>query len=146
MSPLPESRNVYEGRCHCGAIAFELTMPQPASKWTIRACQCRFCRTHGARTTSDPGGSVRFRVADERKLNRYRFASKSADFMICRECGAYVASMIESPRGRFATINVNMLVVPLDVPAATPVSYDAETPQQKLARREAKWTPVTDLA
>ncbi len=121
-------------------------MPQPASKWTIRACQCRFCRTHGARTTSDPGGSVRFRVADERKLNRYRFASKSADFMICRECGAYVASMIESPRGRFATINVNMLVVPLDVPAATPVSYDAETPQQKLARREAKWTPVTDLA
>ncbi|HVY05416.1 MAG TPA: hypothetical protein VHB46_05520 [Burkholderiales bacterium] len=75
------------GRCHCGAVGFELRMPAPPSRWTVRACQCRFCRTHGARTTSDPGGSVGFSIADEARLNRYRFASRSADFLVCTAPG-----------------------------------------------------------
>jgi len=115
-------------------------------QWAVRACQCNFCRAHGARTTSDAEASVRFIIPDESRLNRYRFASKSADFYVCRDCGAYVASVIDSPRGRFATLNVNVIFPAIDVPAASPVTYDAETPAQKLARREQKWTPVTDVA
>jgi hypothetical protein len=136
----------YQGRCHCGAIAFELRTPRTPDQWAVRACQCSFCRTHGARTTSDPEASVRFIISDESRLNRYRFASKSADFYVCRDCGAYVASVIDSPRGRFATLNVNVISRAVNVPAATPVTYDTETPAQKLERREQKWTPVTDIA
>ena len=136
---------VYRGRCHCGAIGFELRTARTPDQWAVRACQCSFCRTHGARTTSDAEASVRFIIPDESRLNRYRFASKSADFYVCRDCGAYVASVIDSQRGRFATLNVNVISPAVDVPAAAPVTYDAETPAQKLARREQKWTPVTEV-
>ena len=150
MSPkLPEQTlpaSVFEGRCHCGAIRFELRTSRAPAQWAVRACQCSFCRGHGARTTSDAEASVRFIIPDETRLNRYRFASKSADFYVCRECGTYVASVIDSPRGRFATLNVNVISPAVSVPAAAPVTYDDETPAQKLARREQKWTPVTDVA
>ena len=136
----------YQGRCHCGALAYELRTPHQPATWPIRACQCSFCRVHGARTTSGPDATVRFVIPDESKLHRYRFASRTADFYVCHGCGAYVASVIDSPKGRFATLNVNLLTPPLDLPPSTPMVYDSETPSQKLARREQKWTPVIELA
>ena len=138
--------SVFEGRCHCGAIRFELRTSRAPDQWTVRACQCSFCRSHGARTTSDPEGTVRFCIPEMRKLNRYRFASRSADFFVCRDCGVYVACVITSARGQFATLNVNVLSPPVDVPVATAISYEGESPGQKLARREQKWTPVVDVA
>ena len=143
-SALPET--VFEGGCHCGAIRFELRTTRPPGEWTIRACQCTFCSGHGARTTSDPQGRVRFVVPDLSKLNRYRFGSRSADFYTCRNCGVYVAAVLDSPRGRYATVNVNAIQPPVDVPAAAAMSYDDESPEQKLARREHNWTPVVELA
>jgi hypothetical protein len=112
----------------------------------VRACQCSFCRSHGARTTSDPEGSARFVISDHTKLNRYRFGLHSADFLVCRNCGVYVAAVVVTARGPLATLNVNVLRPPVDVPVATAISYEEETPQQKLARREQRWTPVVDIA
>jgi hypothetical protein len=150
MSPkLPERAlpaSVFEGRCHCGAIRFELRTARAPAQWAVRACQCSFCRGHGARTTSDPEGSVRFSIPDKSKLIRYRFGSRSADFFVCRDCGVYMAAVIDSARGRFATLNVNVLSPPVDIPAATAISYEGESAGQRLARREQKWTPVIDLA
>ena len=138
--------HTYQGRCHCGAIGFELRSARAPDQWTVRACQCSFCRAHGARTTSDTEASVRCIVQDEFRLNRYRFASKSTDSYVCRNCGAYVASVIDSPRDRLATLNVNVIFPVVDVPAAAHITYDGETPVQKRARREQLWTPVTDIA
>ena len=138
--------SVFEGRCHCAAIRFELRTSRPPGQWAVRACQCSFCRSHGARTTSDPEGSVRFIIADNAKLNHYRFGTRSADFYVCRDCGVYVAAVLTSARGQFATLNVNVLTPPVDVPVATAISYEGESPEQKLARREQKWTPVSDVA
>jgi hypothetical protein len=150
MSPkLPEQAlpaSVFEGRCHCGAIRFELRTSRAPAQWAVRACQCSFCHGHGARTTSDPEGSVRFSIPDASKLMRYRFGSRSADFFVCRDCGVYMAAVIDSARGRFATLNVNVLSPPVDVPAAAAISYEGESAEQKLERREQKWTPVIDLA
>ena len=138
--------HTYQGRCHCSAIGFELRTARTPDQWTVRACQCNFCRSHVARTSSDAEASVRFIIPDESRLNRYRFASKSADFYVCRNCGVYVASVIDSPRGRFATLNVNVIFPLVDVPAPVRVTYDGETTAQKRARREQQWTPVTDIA
>jgi hypothetical protein len=140
------SARVFEGRCHCGALRFELRTARPPDQWAVRACQCSFCRSHGARTTSDPEGSVRFIITDNAKLNRYRFATRSADFYVCRDCGVYVATVLTSARGQFATLNVNALSSPVDVPVAAAISYEGESAEQKLARREQKWTPVSDIA
>ena len=132
----------FEGGCHCGGIAFTFHASREPAAWTVRACQCSFCRAHGARTTSDPDGSVVFLIPDASKLGRYRFGSRSADFLVCRECGVYVAAVMTSPAGQFATLNVNTMRGPPNVAQAAPVSYDGETREQKRARREQRWTPL----
>jgi len=141
---MSELYQLLEGSCHCGAVRFEFKTAQALASWAVRACQCSFCRSHGARTISDPKGSVRFVVADASKLNRYRFGLRSADFLVCRNCGVYVAAVFTSPRGQFATLNVNTLQPPVDVPPATSVSYEGESLEQKQARREQHWTPVVE--
>src|SRR5437868_6422135 len=134
--------HTFEGRCHCGAIGFSFRSEQAPEQWFVRACQCRFCRLHGARTTSDPLGSVIFHVANPEKLKRYRFESRTADFLICSECGSYIAALVTLPRGQFATLNVNAMADVMGVPETHPVSYDGESVEQRLERRGQRWTPV----
>jgi hypothetical protein len=133
----------YEGRCHCGSLRFIFRTFRAPEKWLVRSCQCSFCRSHGARTTSDPEGSVLFEIAEPSKLQRYRFGTRSTDFLICRACGVYLGALLSSSQGHFATLNVNTIQAALDVPAPVPVSYDAESLEQRQSRREARWTPVT---
>lgn len=132
----------YEGQCHCGAIGFEYATGLPPERWSVRACQCSFCRAHGARCTSDPRGSVRFTLSKPETLVRYRFALRTADFLLCRRCGVYLGAVLSSPRGSFATLNLNALLAPRLEPSCKSVSYDSESPQERVARREARWTPV----
>ena len=135
---------ILEGRCHCGAVRYTFNASQPPAQWIVRACQCNFCRAHGARTTSDPNGSVTFEIADASKLERYRFGTKTTDFLICNGCGVYLAAVLTSTRGQFATLNVNAIQSLPDLAEAAPVSYDGESSEQRKARREQRWTPVTD--
>ena len=143
MEPAKPAR-AFAGACHCGAIEFVFHSSQGPRLWTIRACQCRFCRRHGARTTADASGYVTFRLNDESRLQRYRFGLQSAEFLICRRCGVYIAAVLTSPRGRFATININAIREPLDVAEAIPVSYEGETLEVRQQRREQRWTPVIE--
>jgi len=136
--------HIFEGRCHCGAVGFTLHTSQEPAQWAVRACQCSFCRGHGARTTTDPNGSVTFRIKDPSRLKRYRFGTRSTDFLVCRECGVYVAALLSSSRGQFATLNINTIQGPLDAPEPEPVSYDGESVAQRQARREQRWTPVAE--
>jgi hypothetical protein len=77
----------YDGGCHCGAICFAFTTAIPPSQWRIRACQCSFCRAHGARTISDPAGNIRFTILDTAALVEYRFALRTVAFFVCGPCG-----------------------------------------------------------
>ena len=132
----------YHGACHCGRIAFAYTTRVPVREWSVRACQCTFCRLHGARCTSDPQGSVRLQV-EEPPQGWYRFALGTADFLVCPRCGVYVGAVIETPRGRFATLNVNTFRDPLpELPAASAADYGAESTAARVSRRERGWTRV----
>jgi hypothetical protein len=109
----------------------------------VRACQCSFCRAHAARCTSDPDGCVDFHVAKPDALVRYSFGLRTAEFLLCGSCGVYLAAVLSSERGTFATVNVNTFTSTIpDLPAAEPVSYEAESREQRVARRERGWTPV----
>jgi hypothetical protein len=136
----------FDGSCHCGAIAFEYRTSRRPDAWPVRACQCTFCRRHGARTTSDPDGSLAFRFSDESRVQRYRFGLRTADFLVCRNCGTYVAAILTTPRGRFATVNINALSQRVDTRNADPISYARESLAQRLQRRERNWTPVVGPA
>lgn len=135
--------HIYRGQCHCGAIALEFVSAREPEQWAVRACQCRFCRAHGARTAADPAGRATIRVSDPGALIRYRFAEKTADFLVCRVCGVYMAAMLIDGDNAWATLNVNCFENADAFPKnPAPVSYDGEDAAARIARRKTKWTPA----
>lgn len=127
----------YTGQCHCGALCFAFQTQAPLAP---RACQCGFCRRHGARTVADPAGSAVLMLGAE--TLRYRFGTGTTDFLFCSRCGVYVGAAAELGGQLYATLNLNAFENPrLDL-AATPVSYDGENAGAKADRRRAKWTPA----
>ena len=74
---------------------------------------------------------------------RYAFALRTAEFLLCGVCGVYLAAVISTPRGTFATVNLNALTSGIPhLPSVEPVSYESESREQRIARRECRWTPV----
>lgn len=127
-----------DGQCHCGNLRFRLDTEGPLN---LRACQCRFCRAHGAACASDPAGRAWIEIGDEDLLNRYRFGLQTADFLICRRCGGYLGALLETPEGAFATLNLRN-ARGLELPAAEPVEYGGESAETRIRRRTRSWTPA----
>src|SRR5579859_2220723 len=50
---------ILRGGCHCGNLGVVLETERDPRALPLRACQCSFCRRHGAVTTADPGGLLR---------------------------------------------------------------------------------------
>src|ERR671925_2309177 len=135
------SEAAFQGGCHCRAIGFVYRTALAPGDWSVRACPCTFCRAHGVVSTSDPAGSVEI-SARENALQRYRFGQRSADFFICRNCGVYVAAVMEHAGRRYAVINVRTLDPPPNLPAPVVRSFESEQPAERNARRLQRWTPV----
>jgi hypothetical protein len=129
------------GSCHCQAIAYAYHTEQDPSLWTIRACQCTFCRAHGALTTSDPSASIEFTARNIDRLMLYRFGQGATDFLICNQCGVYIGARIQTPRGSFGVININVLQpAPAGLSQAAPMEYGSEAKEQRISRREQCWS------
>lgn len=130
---------IYEGACHCGAVraAFE-TQSVPR----LRFDGCGFCRRNGVKSASDANGALR--VIATKRLIRYRFGHKTADFLICPTCGVYVATSMDGPNGPVGVVNV----VGLDIAALRDLepdvaSLEGESEDERIARRLSRWTPMT---
>jgi hypothetical protein len=134
----------YLARCHCGVLSARYQTALEPAAWPMRACQCSFCRSHGSLATSDPVGSLEFSSPDATRIQRYRFGGRTADFLLCQECGVYVGVQMVSDAGRFGVLNVLALRPRLaDLPVAQPMDYGAETAEVRRLRRESRWTPLT---
>jgi hypothetical protein len=134
---------IHRGGCHCGALRYALESALPVTALPLRACQCAFCRHHGALSTSDPQGTVRFTLSAP--PTRYRFGLKTADFLLCATCGVYVGATIVEGARAWAVINANTLdeVAALTQPV-TPMTYEGEDVAARAARRRQRWTPVEE--
>ena len=133
----------YPGSCHCGAIGFTYRTNREPSSWTVRACQCSFCRAHHVRTTSDPEGSIELAISKSDHLSRYRFGERTADFLVCAQCGVYIGAVIETASGSYGIINLNALrPIPPELPEPVAMEYGAESKEQRIERRTQVWTPV----
>jgi len=124
-------------------VTFSLAASRPPEDLPVRACGCGFCRQHAALSTSDPDGHVSFAVAEPARLSRYRFGLKTADFLICRDCGVYVGALMTDADRAFAILNVNACDEHRRfVQGPVAMDYGAEDEAGRLARRRAKWTPA----
>ena len=131
------------GACHCGNLRLELEAGVPAADLPARACSCSFCRARRARWTSAPTGGVVLTVADASSLSRYRFGTRTADFLLCRRCGVHIAAVSEIDGALYAVVNVDCIAALRDIaPADDTVSFDGEGVDDRLARRKRSWTPA----
>ena len=131
----------YEGGCHCGAVRLVFETALDPREIPVRACQCSFCRKHNTLAITDPGGRMTVAATPDRTLNRYVFGLETAEYLLCRDCGVYVAAVTRGePRRGLVILNC------LDGRkrfTAEPVEtvYDHETVEARKARRARSWTP-----
>lgn len=133
----------HNGGCHCGNLQVDVRLMRPPAENAIRSCACSFCRSHGTRTVSDPVGQVDIRAADWSLVERYRFGSGTADYLICRRCGVYIGAVCETASGARAVLNTLCLKdrAAFTQEAVRP-DYDGETIEARLSRRAANWMPA----
>ncbi|PRC94664.1 GFA family protein [Solimicrobium silvestre] len=97
------------GQCYCGNIQLEVGLTSAPLAYEPRACDCDFCRKHGASYISDPQGFLRIHVNDEHNFGKYRQGSEVADFLLCRNCGVLVAVTFQSEGQLYATLNSKVI-------------------------------------
>ncbi len=139
---------LHSGQCHCGKLKASLETRRTPQELGVRTCQCEFCRRVGAVNISDPEGEV---VIDAKAgdIRRYRFALRTADFLLCHECGVYVAAAIGAGANIRSTINVAGLRMTAFLSIEEQkMQYGAEDAAVRVMRRVDKWTPTrfTDAA
>jgi len=125
------------GGCHCGRVAFEITLSGPASDYTPRACDCSFCRKHGAAWLSDAGGVLRVRLRGEPLV--YRQGSAQAEFIACPHCAVLVFVRHEHEGRVHAAVNVRALDGSVAFAAERPASPQTLSPDEKRGRWTQLW-------
>lgn len=130
------------GGCHCANIRFELAGFAPDAAIPARACTCSFCQKHGGVWTSHPQGRLRVVIAERAEHSIYRFGTGTADFHVCRRCGAVPVVTSEIDGRLFGVVSVRALedVAPERL-QHTQVSFEGEATGDRLARRARGWIP-----
>jgi hypothetical protein len=133
----------YKGGCHCGNLRIEFETEISPTEIELRACQCAFCRKHGSRTVTDPGGQLTIRAECEDLVGHYAFGLRTAEYLICKTCGVYVAAMTTGESEPRAIAIVNCLDGHRQfIREPVAVNYDAESRDDRVERRRQRWTPV----
>jgi hypothetical protein len=134
---------VFHSHCHCGNLEARFETQQRAAEMTVRSCQCSFCTRHRTRNVTDPKGEVRITVRDNQLLSRYQWATRSAEFLVCKRCGNYLGAVMGIGEKWVASLNINLFEeVGQFTQQPLPVDYEGESPAARRRRREENWTPA----
>lgn len=136
---MPADPSVLEGGCHCGAITLVLSSGAVPGTIAPRACDCSFCRAHGAAWISDAAARLVVHAHRPDRLRRYRQGSEAAQFLLCGECGVLVAVVFEEGDQRYAAVNARCLDARDAFAPAVTASPQRLTPGEKTARWRQLW-------
>jgi hypothetical protein len=100
---------ILSGSCHCSRVHVSLQTMRAAADCSPRACDCSFCRKHGAAWLSDPQGALRVHIHDPTDLRTYRQGSDTADMLLCAHCGVLIAVVFAHSDGLFGALNAACL-------------------------------------
>ncbi len=140
--PNPDTTRRIAGSCHCGNIRFTFDRPEAGPTIPVRACGCGMCRKHGGVWTSHPQGRFQLHIADEARVTRYRFGTKTADFHVCANCGVVPIVTCVLDGTRYAVFNANTFDdVDRAELAQSAADFEGEATEDRLARRRRNWTP-----
>ena len=78
--------DIYTGTCHCGAVAFRVTLDDGLT--ALRRCNCSLCRRKGVIMGAVPKDQLEV-LRGEDKLTLYQWNTKIAEHYFCSVCGIY---------------------------------------------------------
>ncbi|WP_136658759.1 hypothetical protein [Nitratireductor sp. XY-223] len=132
----------HQGGCHCGNISLVFRTDVAPERMVPIACQCVFCRKHNVSAVADPQGRLDIRIGNDADFARYRFGLRTADYLICRRCGVYVAAITaDAPKRALVIVNCldsrdRFTTAPMEA------DYSGETEAERRERRRKGWTPL----
>lgn len=130
------------GGCHCGMVSLEAAFTAALDVYCPRACDCAFCRKHGAAYVSDPAGSLLISARESQAVGRYRQGDALADMLLCRECGVLLGALYAPAAGQlFGVINVQATAQVSEFGAWQAVSPRELGAAQKVRRWQSIWFP-----
>jgi hypothetical protein len=128
------------GKCHCGNIALDLEWGGDPSAIPARACGCSFCAKHGGVWTSNPASRLTVTIGDAALVSKYAFGTQTATFHVCSRCGTVPVVSSEISGRVYAVVNVNALEnVEASRLKRSPVDFEGEDVESRLARRQRNW-------
>ncbi len=83
---IPLMSDIYTGTCHCGAVAFRVTLDEGLTG--LRRCNCSLCRRKGVIMGTVPKDQLEV-LRGEDKLTLYQWNTKIARHYFCSICGIY---------------------------------------------------------
>jgi hypothetical protein len=125
------------GSCHCGNVSVSIELPRDPIEYSPRACDCDFCRKHGASYFSDPDGTLCLTVRSRKLLHEYRQGSRTAEMLVCANCGVLIGGMFRTDAGDFAAINTRIVDAGIafgDPQTASPKLLDVEEKAERWRR------------
>jgi hypothetical protein len=134
------------GSCHCGRLSVEFSTAQEPAGLHPRACDCSFCRKHGAAWISDPAGALSLSARGAASLREYRQGSESARFLLCAHCGVLVAVVYEQDGCTYGALNAGCLDGEPGLAEAVSASPQRLSAEEKIARWRQVWVPDVVLA
>lgn len=117
----------HKGACHCGAVEFELDLPDGLVD--LRRCDCSMCRRRGAIVASVPLAGISI-LAGEESLKLYQFNTRTARHYFCGHCGIYTHHQRRSNPAQYGVnvaclIGINPLKID-DIPTHDGVNHPAD--------------------
>ena len=133
------------GGCHCGNILLELQLTNEPGGYHPRACDCAFCRKHGAAYISDAQGSLRIVINDQGRSGTYRQGNELADMLLCTHCGVLIGALYRTEGRIYATVNVKVIEADGSFGVEQPVSPQKLSGDAKVARWKELWFSRVEL-
>jgi len=133
------------GSCHCGHLGVEFSTDRETASFNPRACDCAFCRKHGAAYVSDPAGTLSITERNARTLREYRQGSNTARFLMCGQCGVLVAVVFDHESRVYGAVNASCLDAAPDLGPPVSASPQLLDPDQKVSRWLQLWVPDVAL-
>jgi hypothetical protein len=139
-----EYMTTFHGSCHCGWLSIEFSTARNPADFVPRACDCSFCRKHGAAYVSDPAGRLSI-SAREDSLRKYRQGSDTADFLLCGRCGVLAAVIFEHAGRLHGAVNIGCLDENHVFGTRVPASPQTLSAEAKVSRWLELWIPDVEL-
>jgi hypothetical protein len=133
------------GACHCGNIHLDVELTREPAAYNPRACDCDYCRMHGAAYVSDSNGSLAVRITDQSSVGTYRQGAGLAEFLLCKSCGVLACVLYRCDGRLYAAVNANATDARQNFGVEQTVSPKKLSKTAKLQRWQEVWFSKVDL-